>query len=97
MPSQNECNQALQNLILMNRKKIEIKKVWTNASPGSDFVGQTIKLNLTDMSFAIVAFKITKNSNLWKVAILTCDGNSHYGRAIQYRLCKRWYSHRNSI
>ena len=77
MPSQNECNQALQNLILMNRKKIEIKKVWTNASPGSDFVGQTIKLNLTDMSFAIVAFKITKNSNLWKVAILTCDGNSY--------------------
>lgn len=75
MPNQNESNQALQNLILMNRKKI--KKVWQNASPGSDFVGQTIKLNLTDMSFAIVVFKITKNSNLWKVAILTCDGNSY--------------------
>ena len=24
MPSQNECNQALQNLILMNRKKIDV-------------------------------------------------------------------------
>lgn len=77
MPNQNESNQALQNLILMNKKKIEIKKVWENASPGSDFSRQTIELNVTDASFILVAFKVTKNSSLWGVAILTCDGNSY--------------------
>ena len=54
-----------------------IKKVWTNASPGSDFPEQTIELNVTGASFILVAFKITKSSNLWKAAILTCDGNSY--------------------
>lgn len=56
---------------------VQIKKVWTNPSPGSDFPGQTIELNITDASFILVVFKITKSSNLWKVAILTCDGNSY--------------------
>lgn len=57
--------------------EIQIQKVWENASPGSDFPEQTIQLNATDASFILVVFKITKNSNLWKVAILTCDGNSY--------------------
>lgn len=56
---------------------VQIKKVWTNTSPGSDFPEQTIELNITDASFILVVFKITKSSNLWKVAILTCDGNSY--------------------
>lgn len=56
---------------------MQIKRVWTNTSPGSDFPEQTIELNVTDASFILVIFKITKNSNLWKVAILTCDGNSY--------------------
>lgn len=59
------------------QKKDRDQESVDECQPRSDFVGQTIKLNLTDMSFAIVAFKITKNSNLWKVAILTCDGNSY--------------------
>lgn len=56
---------------------IAITKVWQNASSGSDFPAQTIKLNVTDASFILVVFKITKSSTLWKVAILTCDGNSY--------------------
>ena len=95
--NQNEYNKALQNLLAMSGKKAEIKKVWENASPGSDFVEQTITLNVANASFILVEFKVTKNSNLWKVAILACDGNSYYGRAIQCRVCKRWYNHRNSI
>lgn len=56
---------------------VQIKEVWTNTSPGSDFPEQTIELNVTDASFILVVFKITKSSNLWKVAILTCDGNPY--------------------
>lgn len=62
---------------LDEKNGVQIKKVWTNTSPGSDFPEQTIELNVTDASFILVIFKITKNSNLWKVAILTCDGNSY--------------------
>lgn len=54
-----------------------VKLLWQNASPGSDFPGQTIRLNATGASFIIVVFKVTKSSTLWKVAILTCDGNSY--------------------
>lgn len=56
---------------------IAIKKLWENASPGSDFPEQTIRLNATGASFIIVVFKVTKSLTLWKVAILTCDGNSY--------------------
>ena len=56
---------------------VQIKKVWTNPSPESDFLEQTIELNVTDASFILVVFKITKSSDLWKVATLTCDGNSY--------------------
>lgn len=56
---------------------VQIEKVWTNPSPGSDFPERTIELNVTDVSFILVVFKITKSSSSWKVAILTCDGNSY--------------------
>lgn len=56
---------------------VQIKKVWTNTSPGSDFPEQTIQLNVADTSFILVVFKITKSLNSWKVAILTCDGNTY--------------------
>lgn len=96
MPNQNESNQALQNLILMNRKKIEIKKVWENASPGSDFSEQTIELNVTDASFILVAFKVTKNSSLWGGSDTNVRWQFiHYRRPIQYRLYEQWHSHRN--
>lgn len=62
---------------LDEKNGVQIKKLWTNASPGSDFPAQTIQLNVTDASFILVVFKVTKSSNLWKVAILTCDGNAY--------------------
>lgn len=62
---------------LDEKNGVQLKKVWQNASPGSDFPEQTIQLNATDASFILVVFKITKSSTLWKVAILTCDGNTY--------------------
>lgn len=62
---------------LDEKNGVQIKKLWENASPGSDFPEQTIHLNATGASFILVVFKITKSSNSWKMAILTCDGNSY--------------------
>ena len=62
---------------LDEKNGVQIKKVWENASPGSNFLEQLIKLNVADASFILVVFKITSNSNLWKLAILTCDGNTY--------------------
>ena len=62
---------------LDEKNGVQIKKLWTNASPRSDFPAQMIKLNVTDASFTLVVFKVTKSSSLWRVAILTCDGNSY--------------------
>lgn len=62
---------------LDEKNGVQIKKLWENASPGSDFPEQTIHLNATGASFILVVFKITKSSNLCKVAILTCDGNAY--------------------
>lgn len=62
---------------LDEKNGVQIKKVWQNASPGSNFLEQLIKLNVADASFILVVFKITTTSNLWKVAILTCDGNAY--------------------
>ena len=69
MPNQDESNQALQSLILMNRKKIEIKKVWSNASPTSTFVAQQIPkskygdLNLLDYDFVGFRFWYSNTSH----------------------------------
>lgn len=53
--NQNEYNQALQNLILMNRKKIEIEKVWENASPSSLFNAQSITIqNLQNYDYILM-------------------------------------------
>ena len=55
--SQNELNQALQNLITMNGKKIEIKKVWTNASPTSAFKGQAIDVDFQENDFVMITWR----------------------------------------
>ena len=47
--NQNEIDQALQNLIKMNRKKIEIKKVYQNASPASGFLEQLVTIDFGDV------------------------------------------------
>ena len=54
--NQNEYNQALQNLISLNKTKAEIKRVYRNASPGSTFPAQTVKNNMGDYSRYIVLF-----------------------------------------
>ena len=84
--SQNEYNQAMQNLITMIGKKIEIKKVWTNASPTSNFGNQTLTLNLSDYDFVLVLLELDKNGrttlpSIVKVgdnAINECSGNTRY-------------------
>lgn len=47
--NQNEYNQALQNLIKMSGKKIEIKKVYQNASPASGFSEQLVTIDFGDV------------------------------------------------
>ena len=49
--SQNEYNQAIQNLIKMGAK---IKKVYQNASPTSAFKGQAIDVELQDADFVMI-------------------------------------------
>lgn len=85
---QNEYNQALQNLVKMNRKKIEIKKVWTNASPTSAFPNQTLKLNLSSYDFVIILFKLDKNGRVTSPAITPVGhaGVSAYGNNMRYFL-----------
>ena len=54
--SQNEINQALQNLITMNKNKAEIKRVYINASPDSEFNAQTVPSDMGDYSKYFVLF-----------------------------------------
>lgn len=86
--NQNEINQALQNLIKMNRKNIEIKKVWTNASPASTFANQTLKLDLSSYDLVIILFKLDKNGRVTSPAITPVGhpGLSAYGNNIRYFL-----------
>ena len=70
MPNQNEYNQALQSLVLMNRKKIEIKKVWTNASPNSKFVSQEIPYDIdtTDCDWVVIIVRLKACSDAESIA-----------------------------
>ena len=43
--ARNEIDQAVQKLVTMTGKKVEIKKIWENASPASAFGVQSIKLS----------------------------------------------------
>lgn len=54
--NQNEINQALQNLIAMNKNKAEIKRVYKNASPDSEFKAQTVTNNMGSYSKYFVLF-----------------------------------------
>jgi len=51
---QDEYNKALQNLLAMSGKKVEIKKVWENANPTSNFSEQDISVDLSDADFVLV-------------------------------------------
>ena len=84
--NQDEYNQVLQNLIKMNRKNIEIKKVWTNASPASAFANQTLKLDLSSYDLVIILFKLDKNGRVTSPAITPIGrpGLSGYGNDVRY-------------
>ena len=56
MPNQNENNQAIQNLIAMNKNKAEIKRVYKNASPDSEFKAQTVPNDMGDYPKYFVLF-----------------------------------------
>ncbi len=70
MPNQNESNQALQNLILMNRKKIKIKKVWQNASPSSKFLSQEIPhdIDTTDCDWVVMIVRLKTGADAESIA-----------------------------
>lgn len=52
--SQDEYNKALQNLLALSNEKVEIKKVWENANPTSNFGEQDISVDLSDADFVLV-------------------------------------------
>lgn len=54
--NQNEYNQALQKLIAMNKNKAEIKMVYKNASPESEFKAQTVPNDMGDYPKYLVMF-----------------------------------------
>lgn len=60
--SQDEYNKALQNLLAMSGKKIEIKKVWENAAAGSAFRDQTITVESGD-AYIVVCRTHTNDGN----------------------------------
>lgn len=74
--NQNEYNQALQNLILMNRKKIEIEKVWENASPTSAFAVQDVSLDLNDYDFVRIRFNVSTTSTSYTMGLCAVDGTN---------------------
>ena len=52
--NQDEYNKALQNLLTLSGKKAEIKKVWENANPTSNFGEQDISIDLSDVDFVLI-------------------------------------------
>lgn len=83
MPNQNESNQALQNLILMNRKKIKIEKVWQNASLNSKFVSQEIPcdIDITDCDWVVMIVRLktgTDNESIAENAVIFRAGVNGY-------------------
>ena len=69
--SQNELNQALQNLITMNGKKIEIKKVWSNASPTSLFPPQDVTISANEGDLIGIEFESQTGATDRRITWLT--------------------------
>lgn len=84
--NQNEYNQALQNLILMNRKKIEIEKLWENASPTSAFGAQEITIaNITTYDEIIIVD--TKGRVIVRPTNGVLKGSYYAGESV-YGVCR---------
>lgn len=93
--NQNEIDQALQDLILMNRKKIEVKKVWSNASSTSTFKGQSVNANTKNADFVIVTERYSTSAGSSEVfaIIPTMGGYLRSLAGAEYSTtgyCSRW-------
>lgn len=55
--------QIIYKINILNKNKIEIVKLWENASPTSAFAGQKISLNLTDYDGVFGYFKSQASSS----------------------------------
>lgn len=71
--AKSEIDKAVQNLITMTGKKVEIKKVWANASPNSMFVSQEIPANIvpTACDWVVVIAKVKVGSDVDSMVELT--------------------------
>lgn len=71
--AKNEIDKAVQNLITMSGKKVEIKKVWENASPTSDFKAQNIDVSVADNELIMIEGMNNKNYN--DAHVIVCAKN----------------------
>lgn len=69
--------QIIYKINILNKNKIEIVKLWGNASPTSVFAAQTINLDLSDYSAVLIYSRINKNTHAGGDASAT-DGGSMY-------------------
>lgn len=67
--NQDEYNKALQNLLTLSGKKVEIKKVWLNASATSAFKGQDIDVDIQDADFVVITSRYSTNSSTFETFI----------------------------
>lgn len=58
--NQDEYNKALQNLLTMSGKKVEIEKVWENVSPESAFPAQNLDIDAAGADFIIIQKNYSK-------------------------------------
>lgn len=71
-----EIDKAVQKLVTMTGKKVEIKKVWENASPTSVFAAQTVKVDTTGAKFAIIPYLYARNYVTGGVGIVDWHNSS---------------------
>lgn len=64
---------ALQTLFKLG---VEVKKVWTNASPTSGFAGQDINIGTSDWDFAMILHRSANVNGGQRLAIDIIDNNT---------------------
>lgn len=70
----NRTDAGMQQLINMFGDCTRIKKLWTNASLGSEFPAQTIKVDLSSYQFVIISFKLGSGFEVMSISKVGTNG-----------------------
>lgn len=68
--------QIIYKINILNKNKIEIVKLWENASPTSSFGKQTVSLDLSDYGL-IIAYGIESTTESKVISALAVKGKTH--------------------